>query len=192
MANLIKGGKPLIGPGSIDLTIGPHFLVVDEERNTKTVVGPNKQMIDLNVIELGKKVTYKKINREEIMIPPLHFVLATTAETVKIPNNMCGIVIGRSSVARAGLQIECAGFIDPGFEGQITLELHNQNNNHAMILKAGQRVCQLVMFLMDRDCMYPYDGKYQNQTGATESKMEKDNDARPGDNGNDISDVEKA
>lgn len=175
-SDLIKGGNPLIGPASIDLTLGSDFLVVDDEKNVKKIVGPNKELIDLNIIELGQKVVYKKINRDEIMIPPNHFVLATTAEVVKIPKDMCGIVMGRSSVARAGLQIECAGFIDPGFEGQITLELQNQNHNHAVVIKKGQRLCQIVMFKLDRECVNPYQGKYQGQQGVTESKMEKDNE----------------
>lgn len=177
-ADLIKGGNPLIGPASIDLTLAPNFLIVDEDHNTKKIINPaTNEMVDVNVITLGEKIIYKKIDLDEIMIPPLHFVLASTAEVVKVPHNMCAIVIGRSSVARAGLQIECAGFIDPGFEGQITLEVHNQNNNHGVIVKAGQRLCQIVYIKLDRECVSPYQGKYQGQHGVTESRMEKDEES---------------
>ena len=175
--DLIEGGNPLIGPASVDLTLSSNFLVVNESENIKQIVNPQTKDINgINMITLGEKVTYNKINKDEIMIPPLHFVLASTEEIVHIPNDMCGFVAGRSSVARSGLQIECAGFIDPGFSGRITLELYNQNPNHFVTISKGLRLCQIIFMKLDRECLNPYDGKYQGQTEVTESRMEKDNE----------------
>jgi dCTP deaminase len=75
-----------------------------------------------------------------------------------------------------GLQIQNAGFVDAGFEGQITLELYNQSEK-PILLKAGVRICQLVFFQLDETTEKPYSGKYQNQQGATVSRLYQDFEA---------------
>jgi len=69
-----------------------------------------------------------------------------------------------------GLFIQNAGWVDPGFRGEITLELYNANRC-AIELKAGRRVGQLVFAKMDEPAEHPYRGKYQGQTGATGSMV---------------------
>jgi len=76
-----------------------------------------------------------------------------------------------------GLQIQNAGFIDAGFEGEITLELHNQSPNDIM-LKAGWRVCQLSYHCLQEHADHPYKGKYQKQIGATASRLREDSAVR--------------
>ena len=67
--------------------------------------------------------------------------------------------------------------MDPGFEGEITLELYNANRC-AIALRAGRRVGQLVFARTDDRVLRPYAGKYQRQTGATGSKVFLDEDRR--------------
>lgn len=109
-------------------------------------------------------------DKDQIAIPPKGFVLATTLEYVKIPNDICAFVEGRSSIGRTGLFIHNAGLIDPGFEGQITLELFNASND-TIYLKPGMRICQIVFHAMYKPAVDPYNGKYQNQKNATASKL---------------------
>lgn len=74
-----------------------------------------------------------------------------------------------------GLFIQNAGWVDPGFQGEITLELYNANRC-AIELKAGRRIGQLVFAQMDNAALHPYNGKYQGQKGATGSKVFLDNE----------------
>ena len=101
---------------------------------------------------------------------PGQFVLATTMEYIKLPNDLTAFVEGRSSLGRMGLFIQNAGWVDPGFSGEITLELFNANRC-AIELRTGRRVGQLVFAQMDQEALHPYRGKYQEQRGATGSKV---------------------
>ncbi|PWM64612.1 MAG: dCTP deaminase, partial [Clostridiales bacterium] len=98
------------------------------------------------------------------------FVLATTMEYFELPDDLTAFVEGRSSLGRMGLFIQNAGWVDPGFKGEITLELFNANRC-AIELKSGRRVGQLVFAKMDFPALNPYSGKYQGQRGATGSRV---------------------
>jgi dCTP deaminase len=77
-------------------------------------------------------------------------------------------VCGKSSLARLGLVVENAGFIDPGFCGTITLELYNQEK-YPILLKKEMLIAQLRFYLVT-DITKLYKGKYLKQVKATESK----------------------
>lgn len=173
-----------IQPASIDLRIGDQFLFPKtkqtgsklEKEYTSTDDSGNifhQKYSSNGVLSLKDKIEYSKIKSPEIGLPPKCFALATTMEYIKLPKNIGAIIQGRSSIGRAGLFIENAGWIDPGFEGQITLELYNANNSHLMI-QAGIRVCQLILFEIDKVPTNLYNGKYQKQRGVTGSKIHED------------------
>jgi dCTP deaminase len=149
-----------IQPASIDITIGDTFSTISNVQNG-------------GIIDFDVPVEYRTTKRDSYVLLPKQFVLATTREYIKLPNNMTAFVEGRSSIGRLGLFIQNAGWVDPGFEGQITLELFNATE-WALNIKAGDRVGQLVFAKMDRDAVNPYKGKYQCQTGATGSMLYKD------------------
>jgi len=151
-----------IQPASIDCRLGNHFLVVEDRQ--------------MQIIDLNTEITYREIEDDSITIPPHSFLLATTLESVKLPDNLTAFVEGRSSIGRIGLFIQNAGWVDPGFEGQITLELYNANSL-PIRLEAGRRICQLVFCKMDQVASVPYRGKYQNQKRATGSQVYKDTEA---------------
>lgn len=98
-------------------------------------------------------------------------------EYVELPDNLTAFVEGRSSLGRMGLFIQNAGWVDPGFRGEITLELYNANRC-AIELKCGRRVGQLVFAQMDDIALNPYNGKYQGQVGATGSRVFLDNESK--------------
>jgi dCTP deaminase len=148
-----------IQPASIDLRLGTHFLKIDE--NT------------IESMALDKEIRYVEIESDEIVIPPNSFLLATTMEYIKLPDNVTAFVEGRSSIGRMGLFIQNAGWVDPGFEGEITLELYNANCLPIKLM-AGRRVCQLVFAFTDQPVENPYRGKYQGQTNATGSRVFSD------------------
>ena len=124
---------------------------------------------------MESEINYKTICTDTYLILPGQFVLATTMEYFELPDDLTAFVEGRSSLGRMGLFIQNAGWVDPGFKGEITLELFNANR-FAIELKAGRRVGQLVFAEMDDYALNPYKGKYQGQTGATGSKVFLDSD----------------
>ena len=148
-----------IQPASVDIRLGNTFSIVDDTPSS--------------VITLENEIKYKTITTDSFLIMPGQFVLATTMEYFELPDDLTAFVEGRSSLGRMGLFIQNAGWVDPGFKGEITLELFNANKC-AIELKAGRRVGQLVFAKMDDHAINPYNGKYQGQTGATGSRVYKD------------------
>lgn len=153
--------KEQIQPASVDIRLGNTFSVVDDTPS--------------NIITLESQISYKTITTDTYLIMPGEFVLATTMEYFELPDNLTAFVEGRSSLGRMGLFIQNAGWVDPGFKGEITLELYNANRC-AIELKAGRRVGQLVFAEMDDTALNPYNGKYQGQLGATGSRVFMDCD----------------
>ncbi len=152
-----------IQPASIDCTLGSHFLLIESS--------------DMVQISLDSEIKYRSIEAEEITIPAHSFLLATTKEYIELPNNLTAFVEGRSSIGRIGLFIQNAGWVDPGFKGQITLELYNANSL-PIRLQAGRRICQLVFCKMDQEAKNPYNGKYQGQRNTTGSRVYLDSESK--------------
>lgn len=148
-------------PASVDIRLGNTFTIVEDTSS--------------GIIQLSGKMRYKTIQSEKYLLMPGQFVLATTMEYFKLPNNMTAFVEGRSSIGRLGLFIQNAGWVDPGFEGEITLELFNANRC-AIELQAGRRIGQLVFARLDQETNHPYRGKYQGQKGATGSRIYLDDE----------------
>jgi dCTP deaminase len=154
-AMLIEPLDPVqIGPASVDLRLGTTFLTPRAVRG---------------MYSMSEPIEYERTEGEEFIVPAHGFVLATTREFIRLPHDLTAFVEGRSSVGRLGLFIQNAGWVDPGFEGSITLELFNAN--HApMRIEAGRRICQLVIARADRPVERPYRGKYQGQRDTTGSR----------------------
>jgi|SRR5210317_1648000 dCTP deaminase len=146
-----------IGSASVDLTLSNSFT----------------KIVDYEIIKFDQKVNYKSLNINEYLLEPGAFILASTVEKINLPNNISAFVQGKSSIGRLGLQIQNAGFIDSGFSGQITLELHNQGPC-PILLEAGKFICQVIFIEQKTPSTNPYNGKYQNQTGATGSRIHLD------------------
>ncbi len=145
-----------IQPASIDIRLGDTFSVVEDTSE--------------GIINLEEEIPYKTIHAERYILMPGQFVLATTREYVNLPANLTAFVEGRSSLGRMGLFVQNAGWVDPGFEGEITLELFNANRC-AIELRTGRRIGQLVFSQLDDVALNPYAGKYQGQKGATGSRV---------------------
>lgn len=157
-----------VQPASLDIRLGNEF-------QRFYAGGP------LNPLEDTAKT------RPEIVEPgntfslaPGEFCLGTTSETVELPNDILANVEGRSSWGRNGLAIHItAGVIDPGFRGQITLELKN-HNHMPLELEPGTRVGQLVFNRLSNPCNVPYGSErgsqYQDQRGAQPDRLHESGD----------------
>lgn len=146
-----------VQPASYDCTLGYGFLV------------PEKMD---RVVNLSDCSTYLPISEYGIHLGAGDFCLGTTDEVISVPQGVYAEVKGRSSIGRLGLFVENAGVIDPGFNGQITLELYNAGKN-TLFLEPGARICQIV-FHQTSGTSFGYQGKYQNQAGVQGSLIHKD------------------
>ena len=136
-----------VQPASIDLTLGNEFIA----NGARFAVA------------------------ERCPIAPREFILGTTVERVFMPAHFVGKVMGRSSWARKGLGVETAGLIDPGFRGQITVELYNYSAD-TLYLPVGGRICQMTVETMSGTAERPYGSQglgshYMNQAGPTPSAL---------------------
>lgn len=150
-----------VQPASVDIRLGRTFSIIKD-----SITG---------IVLLEKEIAYQTYETDHYILLPNQFALATTMEYFELPDNLTAFVEGRSSLGRMGLFIQNAGWVDPGFHGEITLELYNANRC-AIELKAGRRVGQLVFARLDHVALNPYRGKYQGQRGATGSRVYLDNE----------------
>lgn len=103
---------------------------------------------------------------EGLTIIPGYAVLVSTIEYMRMPHDCAGVVFLKSSLARRGLDHALAGFVDPGFKGELTLELHA---HRSITLKHGERIIQLTLHRLGSPSIETYHGKYQNQQGPQEA-----------------------
>lgn len=134
-----------IQPASVDLRLDRKFLIpeVDEDY----------------ACSLRKPPTFSVKEVSEggpIRIGPGEFLLASTIERITLSPRMAARVEGRSSLGRLGLAVHItAGFIDPGFSGNITLEIANLAP-WPVVLRAGERVAQICLYDLGFDVDRPY------------------------------------
>ncbi len=156
----------LVQPSSIDVRLDNKFLVF---RNTKRAFIDVKQPADdlMEMIEVGSE--------EPMFLHPHEFVLGSTIERVKMPDDLVGRLEGRSSLGRLGVVIHStAGYLDPAFEGHVTLEISNLANL-PVALYPGMRIGQISFSLMTTPADRPYGAargsKYSGQQLPTASRL---------------------
>lgn len=161
-----------IQPSSVDMRLGDEFKVFKVIR--KPYIDPKDEE---DIAEYMESSTVPE--GEAFIIHPNEFALATTQEYVKVPDDLVARVEGRSSMGRLGVTMHVtAGYVDPGFEGRITLEISNIGAM-PVALYPGQRVCQLVFETMTTPAELPYghpkrNSKYMNQLKPESSRVKLD------------------
>jgi len=158
--------EAMIQPSSIDVRLDRFFRVFN---NTKyTHIDPRQRQDDLTTL-------VETTDDEPFVLHPGEFVLGSTFEGVDLPDDLAGRLEGKSSLGRLGLLTHStAGFIDPGFEGHITLELSNVANL-PITLWPGMKIGQLCLFRLTSAAENPYGSqqagsRYQGQRGPTPSR----------------------
>jgi dCTP deaminase len=143
--------EDLIQPASLDLRVSGDYVLFPKDST-------------------GESYEYRVWGKEKIIIYPPTFLLASTLEWVEIPEDLVARVEGRSSYARLGLFVHTsAGYIDPGFKGNITLELYHVGAQ-PITLHKGDAICQLVLYSTLGDTQ-SYQGSYQMSSGPITSKL---------------------
>ncbi len=163
---LISSGKLSVDPlrsdtireNGLDLRIGKEYAIYAYE-------GATIRPCDLAEGEARRHFRIVK-DAEEIAIPPRNFVLLTTEEYVKMPEDVVGLANLRSTLARYGLVIPPT-VVDAGFEGNITIEVVNESPN-TIVLKPGLRFLHLILVRAEGSAKYL--GVYLGQRGVTPPK----------------------
>ena len=161
-----------IQPSSVDMRLDDEFKVFKVIR--KPYIDPKDEE---DIAEYMESSTVPE--GEAFIIHPNEFALATTQEYVKVPDDLVARVEGRSSMGRLGVTMHVtAGYVDPGFEGRITLEISNIGAM-PVALYPGQRVCQLVFETMTTPAELPYghpkrNSKYMKQLKPESSRVKLD------------------
>ena len=160
--------KVALGPISIDLRLGHQFMVY---RRTE------QPFIDVQRPETFENLTtlISRQKHEPFTIHPGEFILAATLESVEIPDNLAGRLEGKSSLGRLGIVIHStAGKFDPGWKGNLVLEISNIGMIPVMIYPE-MRICQLLFEQLSSPTTQPYtkraNSKYKNQTSPIGSRI---------------------
>ncbi len=123
-----------IGPASIDLKLGNIFKVFKQGKYVNLDVRKGIPAEFMEEIHIPDNAPF--------VLHPHTFALAATKEYISVPDTLSVQVEGKSTLARMGILVHTAGFIDPGFEGTITLELSNQATL-PIIIYPGMYICQI-------------------------------------------------
>lgn len=155
-----------IQPSSVDLHLDRYFRVF--LNHTMRVIDVKEDQEELTqLVEIRED--------EPFVLHPGEFVLGSTLERVKLPDDLVARLEGKSSLGRLGLLIHStAGFVDAGWDGQLTLELSNVANL-PITLYPGMKIGQISFLQMTTAADNPYGSteigsKYQHQVGPRPSR----------------------
>src|SRR6195256_3692119 len=166
----------LLQPSSVDVRVDKYFRVFHNARYPYIDVKQPQE-------ELTEEVEIQ--GDQPFILHPGEFVLGSTLERVSLPDDLVARLDGKSSLGRLGLQVHStAGLADPGFTGQITLELSNMTRL-PISLYPGMRIAQLVFEMLSTPADRPYghgglNSKYQGQAGPTPSQYWRNFDESTG------------
>jgi dCTP deaminase len=162
----------MIQPSSVDVRLDHRFLVF--RNHTRPVIDVKVDTTDLTeLVEADEESPF--------LLHPGEFVLGSTLEHVRVPDDLVARIEGKSSLGRLGLLIHTtAGFVDAGFEGYLTLELSNVATL-PITLYPGMKIGQISFMRMDAPAEHPYGSgalgsKYSGQVGPTASQYWKNFD----------------
>ena len=158
--------EAMVQPSSVDVRLDRFFRVFENHRYPH--IDPAEEQPDLTRM-------VEPHGEEPFILHPGEFVLASTYEVVTLPDDIAMRLEGKSSLGRLGLLTHStAGFIDPGFNGHVTLELSNVATL-PIKLWPGMKIGQLCLFRLSSPAEHPYGSavhgsRYQNQRGPTPSR----------------------
>jgi dCTP deaminase len=156
-----------VQPSSVDLHVDSQFRVFANSRYP--YIDVKKAMPDLTEL-------VEVVEGEPFILHPGEFVLGSTLERVGLPDDLVARLEGKSSLGRLGLLIHStAGYVDPGWDGYLTLELSNVANLPITIYPE-MKIGQISFFRLSTPAEVPYGAtgtksKYQGQRGPTASRF---------------------
>lgn len=142
--DLIKDpDSSLVNPASIDIRVGKNALIED----------------------IYGEMQPHNFEKGEFLVPSNAFLLVETYEHIMVPENLCVELKLKSTIARMGWNHSLAFWVDPGWNGILTMELHNLRKI-PLKLEYGMRFAQIIVHELDHAALHPYSGRYQNAGGV--------------------------
>lgn len=182
----LKSGRIVIEPEpnaskikgiSVDLRLDNRFRVFnDHTAPFIDLSGPSEEVQTLLDKVMGNEIVIEE--NQAFFLHPGELALASTLESITVPDDLVGWLDGRSSLARLGLMVHVTAHrIDPGWQGQIVLEIFN-SGKLPLALRPGMDICAINFETLSSPADKPYnkrkDAKYRNQSGPTSSRINQD------------------
>lgn len=157
-----------LGSCSVDLRLGKQFRVFNHSKFP--YIDPNNPQL---ATDMMKEVILK--DAEPFILQPGDFVLATTLESIQLPDDLLGRLEGRSSLGRLGIVVHStASIFDPGWKGVVVMELGN-SGRMPVALYPGMRICSMTFEELSSPAQVPYHkkktAKYVGQKTPVPSKI---------------------
>lgn len=162
---------------SVDLRLDNKFRVFnDHTAPFIDLSGPSAEMQKIMDLIMGNEVVIEEDG--SFFLHPGELALASTFESITVPDDLVAWLDGRSSLARLGLMVHVTAHrIDPGWNGQIVLEIFN-SGKLPLALKPGMDICAINFETLSSPAERPYnkraDAKYKDQKGPTSSRITQD------------------
>ena len=160
----------------VDLRLGFTFLIPkqwrlsEKGRETITITHFNKPGLQyFDVVELEEGQYFE--------ILPHEYVIVSTLEKIKVPNDLMGVLYPRSSTNRRGLSLDLTGVIDCGYEGTLALPVRNNTAAQVVRLYPGERICQVAFEELKTEVQNPRKHKYHKKDLVEGVGKEKETEA---------------
>lgn len=182
----LKAGKIQVDPlpprekikgVTVDLRLDNRFRVFNDHKAPYIDLGGPRDQLQrqLDAI-MSQEIVIE--DGDSFFLHPGELALASTLETITLPDDLVGWLDGRSSLARLGLMVHVTAHrIDPGWHGQIVLEIFN-SGKLPLALRPGMDICAINFETLSSPVQNPYnkrkDAKYRNQRGPVSSRIDTD------------------
>ncbi len=182
----LKAGKIQVDPlplrekvkgVTVDLRLDNRFRVFNDHKAPYLDLGgPRDQLQQQLDAIMSQEIVIEE--GDSFFLHPGELALASTLETITLPDDLVGWLDGRSSLARLGLMVHVTAHrIDPGWHGQIVLEIFN-SGKLPLALRPGMDICAINFETLSSPVQKPYnkrkDAKYRNQRGPVSSRIDTD------------------
>jgi dCTP deaminase len=181
----IKEGNLAIKPGldsfqlhehSIDLRLGFTFMIPKQWHMTPR----GRECLDVTHFDKRNHEYFEVVELEQgqyFDFMPGEYVLVSTLESIKMPNDIMAVLYPRSSTNRKGLSLDLTGIIDAGYEGQLILPIRNNTRAQAVRLYPGERLCQLT-FEELTEPVTPRKSKYHQKDVIEGVRQEREDEVK--------------
>lgn len=157
-----------INPASIDVRIGKHICI---EHNKQFYVDGMKELVPGHYSSSLKQIGIGGYTESyPFLIEPGEFILVSLLERIKVPNDLAIEFKLKSSRAREGYDHSLAFWVDPGWDGILTLEIKNNKRYGSLPLYPGLRIGQAIVHQLSQPAAAAYFGRYQGATTVETAK----------------------
>ncbi|MGC9605424.1 MAG: dCTP deaminase [Minisyncoccia bacterium] len=170
IVELVRSGALVFKPGidlfqlqehSVDLRLGYTFLIPKMWHMTPR----GREPLDITHFDKRNNEYFDVVELEQgqyFDLLPGEFILVSTLESIRMPNNLMGVLYPRSSTNRKGLSLDLTGLIDAGYDGQLVLPIRNNTRSQAVRLYPGERLCQVTFEELKNEVL-PRKSKYHQK-----------------------------